>query len=73
MFSTLDRRDEETGVRSQTCPLTCTLYMYVISEILEDKTASDYDTNATLKAKTLYKSCIDTGKNCLNSLRVHLY
>ena len=73
MFSTFDRLDEETGVHSQTCTLTCTLYLYVISEILEDETASDYDTNATLKAKTLYKSCIDTGKNCLNFLRVRLY
>ena len=72
-FSTFDRLDEETGVYYQTCPLTCALYLYVISEILEDETASDYDTNATLKAKTLYKSCIDTGKNCLNSLRVRLY
>ena len=36
--------------------------MFVFPEILEDEATNDYDTNATLKAKTLYKSCIDTGK-----------
>ena len=53
-----------TGRPQICCPLTNALYVYVISEILEDETPNDYDTNATLKAKTLYKSCIDTGKNC---------
>ena len=66
-FSTFVRRGEKRRRRnagSQTCcPLTTALYVCLISEILEDETASDYDTNATLKAKTLYKSCIDTGKN----------
>ncbi len=41
----------------------CALHsdLAALAELLEDETRSDYDTNATLKAKTLYKSCIDTG------------
>ena len=38
------------------------LYIFTLVELLEDDVVSDYDTNATLKAKILYKSCIDTGK-----------